>query len=138
MVMETKIPPPPQAMVYLLGAQLELCYPWRDTLIIKRLYLNVRLKFFWRLAEGFELMDVGHEFFMVEFDQESDRLKVINRRPWMIYDYYMMVRTWTPSSVSSTAKIDHPMVERSRFARICVKITLNQPVVGKNLFDEIT
>ncbi|KAJ6887542.1 hypothetical protein NC652_028726 [Populus alba x Populus x berolinensis] len=55
-------------------------------------------------------MDVGHEFFMVEFDQESDRLKVINRRPWMIYDYYMMVRTWTPSSVSSTAKIDHPMV----------------------------
>ncbi|KAJ6887541.1 hypothetical protein NC652_028719 [Populus alba x Populus x berolinensis] len=145
MVMETKIPPPPQAMVYLLGAQLELCYPWRDTLIIKRLYLNVRLKFFWRLTEGFELMDVGHEFFMVEFDQESDRLKVINRRPWMIYDYYMMDVTLNmvfyddssllvvTSTLGSLIKVDMNTlkVERSRFARICVKITLNQPVVGK-------
>lgn len=113
-------------------------------------------------------MDVGHEFFMVKFDQESDRLKVINRRPWMIYDFYLTVRTWTLSFVSSTVKIDRTMVwvrlldlnvlfydessllvvastlgslikvdmntlkvERSRFARICVEITLNQPVMGK-------
>jgi hypothetical protein len=86
----------------------------------------------------------------------------------MIYDFYLTVRTWTPSFVSSTVKIDRTTVwvrlldlnvlfydessllvvastlgslikvdmntlkvERSRFARICVEITLNQPVVGK-------
>lgn len=28
--------------------------------------MNLRLKFVWRLVERFELMDVGHEFFMVK------------------------------------------------------------------------
>ncbi|KAJ6293164.1 hypothetical protein OIU78_025198, partial [Salix suchowensis] len=60
----------------------ELCYPWCDALIVKLLgknigytQINIRLKKVSHFAKGFELMDVGHGFFMVKFDQETDRMK---------------------------------------------------------------
>nr|TKS03797.1 hypothetical protein D5086_0000149430 [Populus alba] len=72
--------------------------------------VNIRLKKVWHFAKGFELMDVGHGFFMVKFDQEIDRMKVMNGGPWMIFDHYLTVRTWSPSFVSTTAKIDRTLV----------------------------
>ena len=95
----------------------ELCYPWCDSLIVKLLgknigytQMNIRLKKVWNYAKGFELMDVGHGFFMVKFNQEMDRMKVMNGGPWMIFDHYLNVRTWSPSFVSTTAKIDWTLV----------------------------
>jgi hypothetical protein len=72
--------------------------------------MNIRLKHAWRLSGGFELMDVGHGFYMAKLDQEIDRLKVVNKGPWMIYDHDLMVRTWSPEFVSSTTRIDRTLV----------------------------
>jgi hypothetical protein len=58
-----------------------LCYPWCGSLIVKLLGKNIRLKKVWHLARGFELMDVGHGFFMVKFNHEMDWMKVMNDGP---------------------------------------------------------
>lgn len=55
-------------------------------------------------------MDIGHGFFMAKFDMEGDRLKVMEEGPWMVFDHYLTVQTWTPEFMSPTAKIDKTMV----------------------------
>lgn len=153
----------------------ELCHPWQEALIVKLLGKSVgyrtmqhRLSLLWKLARGFELMDVDHGYYMVKFDLEADREKVIGGGPWMIFDHYLAVSKWSPDFVSTTAKVEKTLVwvrfpcmnlvfydeslllamastigkpikvdehtlkvERGRFARVCVEIDLNQPVVGK-------
>lgn len=152
-----------------------LCNPWREALIIKLLGKNLgfrimqsKLSATWKLSGGFDLMDVDNGFYMVKFDLEADREKVISGGPWMIFDYYLAVSTWDPDFASSTAKIEKTMVwvrfpgmnlvyydespllamasaigkpikvdqrtlsvDRGRFARVCVEIDLNQPVVAQ-------
>lgn len=113
-------------------------------------------------------MDVDNGFFMVKFDLEADREKVIEGGPWMIFDHYLAVSNWSPNFVSTTAKVaktlvwirfpgmnldfydeslllamastvgrpvkvdEHTLkVQRGRFARVCMEIDLNEPVVGK-------
>jgi len=88
----------------------ELCYPLCDSLTVKLLEKNIILKKVWHLARGFELMDMGHGFFMVKFNQEMDRIKVMNDEPYMIFDHYLTFRTWSPSFVSTTAKINWTLV----------------------------
>ncbi|PNX57420.1 zinc ion binding nucleic acid binding protein, partial [Trifolium pratense] len=68
-----------------------------------------KLENIWKLMGGIELMDVGNAFYMVKFDGEEDKNKVINEGPWMIYDRYLTVRQWTPNFNASTAKIDKTM-----------------------------
>jgi hypothetical protein len=52
-----------------------------DSLTVKLLEKNIILKKVWHLARGFELMDVGHGFFMVKFNHEMDWMKVMNDGP---------------------------------------------------------
>jgi len=55
-------------------------------------------------------MDVGNSFFMVKFDGEEDKIKVINEGLWMIFDHYLVVRQWSSTLNATTAKIDKAMV----------------------------
>lgn len=48
-------------------------------------------------------MDNG--FYMVKFDIKEDREKVINGGPWMIFDHYLAVSTWSPEFISPAAKV---------------------------------
>lgn len=47
---------------------------------------------------------------MVIFELDDDRTKVINGDPWMIYDHYLLVRTWSPDFNAGGATIDKIMV----------------------------
>lgn len=69
-----------------------------------------RLSRIWKLQAGFEIMDIGHGFYMAKFDIAADRIKVMEEGPCMIFDYYLTVQTWTPDFMSSSAKIDKTMV----------------------------
>lgn len=152
-----------------------LCAPWQDALVVKLLGKNIgfqamkdHLTRIWKLVAGFDILDIGNHFYMVKFDTTEDRQKVIEGGPWMIFDHYLTIQTWTPDFISPTAKIDKTMVwvrfpslnliyydenillalaraigtpikvdsntldvRRGHFARICVQIDLNKPVVGK-------
>ena len=78
-----------------------MAMPWKDALVVKVLGLFLRfttmrekLKVIWRLAAGFEIMDVGNGYFMVKFDNHEDREKVIKDGPWMINDHYLALKKW--------------------------------------------
>jgi len=95
----------------------DLIVPWKDALVVKLLGKNLgynimktKLEYVWKLVGGIELMDIGNAFYMVKFDGEDDKNKVINEGPWMIYDQYLAVRQWSPTFNASTAKIDKTMV----------------------------
>lgn len=94
-----------------------LCEPWKEALVVKLLGKSIgfitmkdRLRRIWKLATDFDLMDIGHGFYMVELDQDVDRTKVINEGPWMIFDHYLTVQCWSQDFIAPTAKIDRTMV----------------------------
>jgi hypothetical protein len=72
--------------------------------------MKSKLETIWDLKGGFELMDIGNSFFMIKFDAEDEKTRVINGGPWMIYDHYLAMRQWVPSFNASTATIDKTMV----------------------------
>ncbi|XP_057453248.1 uncharacterized protein LOC130745125 [Lotus japonicus] len=85
---------------------------WKDALVIsllgKRLgykLMKAKLTSLWRLAGEFDLMDVDNGFFMVKFDRTEDRDRVISGGPWMIFDHYLAVATWSPEFISPAAKV---------------------------------
>ncbi|PNX72551.1 hypothetical protein L195_g028444, partial [Trifolium pratense] len=95
----------------------ELSVPWKDALVVKLLgkrlgynTMKAKLENVWKLTGGFELMDVGYSYYMVKFDGEEDKNKVINGGPWMIYDHYLAVSLWSPKFNAATATIDKTMV----------------------------
>ncbi|KAL6527507.1 hypothetical protein OROGR_016597 [Orobanche gracilis] len=157
------------------GVINEYSTEWRDALIIsligKRLGYRImreKLKFVWKLSGDFDMMDLDNGFFMVKFDREADREKVIEGGPWMVFDHYVAISNWSLDFDSTTASVKKAMVwirlsglnmfyydktfllpiasaigrpvkidpntmayARGRFARICVEINLDQPVIGK-------
>lgn len=99
------------------GILEELRKPWKDAVIVTLLRKKIgyftmrdRLKVAWRLASGMEMVDIGNGFFMIKFDLEADREKVISGGPWMIFDHYVAVRPWEADFVSSEVKINKTMV----------------------------
>jgi len=47
----------------------------------------------WRLVVGFEMLDIGNDYFMVRFELEEDRIKMIKEGLWMVFDHYLIVQT---------------------------------------------
>nr|KYP73208.1 hypothetical protein KK1_005823 [Cajanus cajan] len=153
----------------------QLCEPWQQCLVIQLLGKDVgfltlrdRLPALWKVQGGLELLDVSYGYFMVKFDLEADRDRVMHGGPWMLFDHYLIVRPWSPEFVASATKVDSTPVwvrfpglgvmfydesvlltiasaigkpikvdlntlnmTRGRFARVCVEINLNEPVVGR-------
>jgi hypothetical protein len=95
----------------------DLCNPWKEALVVKLLGKNVgfnlmkdRLKNLWRLAGGFEIMDVDNGFYMVKCERLADREKIMSNGPWMLFDHYLAVARWTPDFASPHAKIEKTLV----------------------------
>ncbi|PNY04054.1 ribonuclease H, partial [Trifolium pratense] len=167
---------PAKPMVHIADSVFDgLCDPWKDALVVKLLGKNIgfntlkdRLTRLWKLTSGFDMLDINNGFYMIKFDLESDKIKVVDGGPWMVFDHYLRVQSWSPEFVSPSAKIDRTMVwirfpglnvvfydesvllaiaaavgvpikvdpntldvRRGRFARVCVEIDLNKPVIGK-------
>ena len=77
----------------------KLSLPWKEALVIKLLgrtlnyhVMKDKLKNLWRLKAGYDVMFVGYGYFLVKFDLEEDREKVIVGGPWMILDHYLAVK----------------------------------------------
>ncbi|XP_057432231.1 uncharacterized protein LOC130724985 [Lotus japonicus] len=154
--------------------------PWKNALVISLLgkklgyrLMKNKLMSLWRLSGECDLIDVDNGFYIVKFDREVDRDKVIGGGPWMIFDHYLAVSTWSPEFISPAARVKKTLAwiripglnvaffnesyllsaarvigkpvkldrstlraERGRFARICVELDLNKPVIGKICLEE--
>ncbi|KAL6567776.1 hypothetical protein OROGR_001448 [Orobanche gracilis] len=90
----------------------EMCVPWKEALVMsllgKRLgYMTMKTKLshIWDLDGDFDLLDVDNGFFMVKFNLECDKNRVIGGGPWMIFDHYLVMSMWSPKFISPTAKV---------------------------------
>jgi hypothetical protein len=92
---------------------------WQDALVVKLLGKNIgyhlmkeRLQRIWKTTAGFEIMDINNGYYMVKFDMEADRAKVMEQEqgPWMIFNHYLSVQCWSPDFASPSATIDKTMV----------------------------
>ena len=96
----------------------EIDMPWKDALIVKLLGKEIgflamrdRLHKLWKPTGGFDVLDLGYGFFLIKFDRDEDRTKVIEGGPWMLFDHYLSMRTWSKDFVvASDAKIESTMV----------------------------
>ena len=95
----------------------ELSEPWKDALIIKLLGKSVgyrvmrdRLQSLWKMQAGFDMQDLGNGFYIVKFDMMEDQLKVMDGGPWMLFDHYLTVCTWSPDFIADMAKIKQTLV----------------------------
>ena len=94
-----------------------LSMPWKDALVIKLLgktlsypMIKQKLKNLWRLSGGYDVMNVGNGYFLVKFDSQEDRMRVITEGPWMIQDHYLAVKQWSPSFNPGDSCFGHTMV----------------------------
>lgn len=109
----------------------ELRLSWQNAVFVKLLGKSIgfltmkdRLKMIWKPSGGMDTVDVGHGFYMVKFDMEADREKVISGGPWMIFNHYLTVRPWVSDFISSEVKINKTIV----WIRI--------PCLGMEYYDE--
>lgn len=72
----------------------DLCEPWRDALVITLLGKTVgyrvmkdRLEKLWKPQGGFDILDVDNGYYMVKFDLQSEKERVMSGGPWMIFDH---------------------------------------------------
>ncbi|XP_072087268.1 uncharacterized protein [Arachis hypogaea] len=54
-----------------------------------------KLKGIWRLKGGYEVLDVDFGYFLVKFDHNEDREKVLLGGPWLILGHYIAVKPWS-------------------------------------------
>lgn len=95
----------------------DLCEPWRDALVITLLGKTVGyrvmkdcLEKLWKPQGGFDILDVDNGYYMVKFNLQSDKERVISGGPWMIFDQYLCVAHWTPEFALPSARITKTMV----------------------------
>ncbi|OIW09894.1 hypothetical protein TanjilG_32043 [Lupinus angustifolius] len=92
---------PQKPMVNIADSVFEGLYePWQDALVVTLLIKTMgyymmkdRLTRLWRLKVDFEIMDICNGYYMVKFEEEVDRTKVMDEGPWMIFDQYLTMLT---------------------------------------------
>lgn len=69
----------------------ELIKSWKEELVVKLVgktlgfnLMKRKLASTWKVLGDFEIMDVGNGYYMVLFNDNEDRMKVINVGPWMM------------------------------------------------------
>ncbi|XP_057444240.1 uncharacterized protein LOC130736422 [Lotus japonicus] len=89
-----------------------ICKPFEDCLVVQLLGKSIgykalcdRLQFLWKSTGGFEVRDLHHGYFLIQFDLTEDRERAMAGAPWMIYDHYLAVKPWTPDFVAANSKI---------------------------------
>lgn len=146
---------------------------WKTSIILKvvgsQIAFNLfqrRLQGLWKPKGSFQLIDLGHEFFIAKFEREEDMMLILGSGPWFLGSQYIATMKWIPDFHPATAriltmavwirlnnlpmeyydsevlwhlakkvgkpvKIDAITLEQSRgrFARICVEINVDKPLV---------
>ena len=96
----------------LLSSQVreKIYAPWKSSIIVKVVgksfdykALFTRLQGIWCPKGTFNMIDLGHEYFLVKFIQVSDYLAVLERGPWFLGDNYLSMCKWEPEFQATKA-----------------------------------
>ncbi|KAG8378111.1 hypothetical protein BUALT_Bualt08G0104200 [Buddleja alternifolia] len=83
-----------------------ICRSWNDTLILKLLgrsinynILTAKLNTLWNLNNDYELLDLGHNCYMIQMKDKDKLDHILTEGPWIVYNQYLEVRKWFPISM---------------------------------------
>lgn len=86
---------------------------WTYSLIVKSAWLKSgfgvlkrRLHQLWARRASIEIADLGHDFFLIKFNNEEDFQSALLGRPSMIGDNYLSVREWQSNFDPAEASSD--------------------------------
>jgi hypothetical protein len=87
--------------------------PWRQSVIMNLLgrssafkLLYTKIEQLWKPTAGFDVLDLGFDYFLVKFDEKEDFDNALGRGPKMILDHFRTVRPRTQDFHASYAIID--------------------------------
>lgn len=91
----------------------QLAKPWMNAVVVKLLGRSIgyealcnRLEALWGGSQGFSVIDLGNNFYLVWFRNESDAHHALTQGPWTILGHYLTVQQWNPQFDSTNDKID--------------------------------
>ena len=94
--------------------QAQLVKPWMNTIVVKLLGRSMgyralcnKLNDLWRTLQGFTVIDLENDLFLVRFKSEIDAQYALTQGPWTILGYYLTVQQWTPHFDSSNVNIEN-------------------------------
>lgn len=83
--------------------RIELCRPWRKSLIIKVLgkevgyrFLLNRLQKMWNPAGKLDMIDFKNNFFLVMLSSIKDLRYALQEGPWVVAGHYLLCQRWKP------------------------------------------
>ncbi|XP_050229293.1 uncharacterized protein LOC126678439 [Mercurialis annua] len=79
----------------------ELSKPWRKTVVVKLLGRPIsfrnfcnRLESMWNFTQGFDVIDLENDFFLVKLRSGCDVVAVLTGGPWVMLGHYLSVQMW--------------------------------------------
>ncbi|XP_075658909.1 uncharacterized protein LOC142628753 [Castanea sativa] len=84
--------------------------PWEKAIIVKIFgrslgysFLAERLRSMWKPDGRMDCVNVGHDFFLIKFELQSDLDEVINGGPWFVGQQFLSICQWEPKFKASLA-----------------------------------
>ncbi|KAJ8898606.1 hypothetical protein K2173_004219 [Erythroxylum novogranatense] len=81
-------------------------------------------------SAGLDIIDLGFDFYLAKFEEKEDMLRIVSDGPYIV---------GAASAVGTPFKVDRQtsMATRGRFARVCVKLNLEQSLIPKVFIGEV-
>lgn len=84
----------------------QLAKPRMNAVVVKLLGRSIgyealcnRLEALWGGSQGFSVIDLENNFYLVWFRNESDAHHTLTQGPWTILGHYLTVQQWSPSLI---------------------------------------
>ena len=84
--------------------------PWTKALIVKVYgkfvgysYLTFKINTLWKPSARMDCVNLGHDFFLIKFSDDSDYDKVLRGGPWFIGEHFLAIKPWEPYFKASEA-----------------------------------
>ncbi|KAK4259987.1 hypothetical protein QN277_003165 [Acacia crassicarpa] len=90
---------------------------WGTAVIVKLLGRNIgfralesRLQAMWAKRGVFNLINIGHGYYIVKFTNKEDYNMALTGGPWLLYDHYLIVKPWEAGFRPDKAEIEKAAV----------------------------
>ena len=84
--------------------------PWALSIIVKTfgrkvgfMFLSSKVRALWNPLGRMDCIDIGHDYFLLKFELQSDLDNVLKGGPWFVGQHFLAIRQWEPDFRPSLA-----------------------------------
>jgi hypothetical protein len=77
--------------------------PWALSIIVKTfgrnvgfMFLSSKVRALWNPLGKMDCIDIGHDYFLLKFELQSDLDNVLKGGPWFVGQHFLAIRQWEP------------------------------------------